>query len=219
MKEVKEKIFSIAANNPCIAGCTISKEVYSKEDSYLIHFAMAAQTDISAEIYQYHKLLYVLEGQLKVYAPRLSKTWLLQQGDCLVTPLATPIGMACEQDTIFSELSFGKDNRMNTSIEMGEIFRLADLLPYQDGKVVNMDVCSNASMKFLIMSFAEGSGLAEHAAPGEALLFGLDGEGVILYEGKEHILKPGENFVFAKNGKHAIRADKAFKMALLLTLE
>lgn len=219
MKEKPGEIFSIAGTNPCIAGCTVSKEVYSKSDSYIIHFAMAAHTDISAEIYQYHKWIYVAEGSLCIYAPSLEKKWHLQKGGCLITPINTPVGMFCEQDTVFTEISFGKENTMNTCIEMGEIFHLADLLPYQEGKVVNMDVCSNKSMKFLIMSFDKGTGLAEHAAPGEALLFGLDGEGLILYEGKEHILKPGDNFVFAKNGKHAIRADKPFKMAILLTLE
>ena len=45
------------------------------------------------------------------------------------------------------------------------------------------------------------------------------GEGVIGYEGKEHTIKAGENFAFAKNGAHWVRAEKPFKMALLLTLD
>ena len=31
-------------------------------------------------------------------------------------------------------------------------------------------------------------------------------------------IKAGENFKFAKNGKHYVKADEKFKMALLLTL-
>ena len=69
------------------------------------------------------------------------------------------------------------------------------------------------------MAFDEGTGLSEHAAPGEALIFALDGQGIIGYEGKEHAIKAGENFKFAKNGKHFVRANSKFKMALLLTLE
>ncbi len=42
---------------------------------------------------------------------------------------------------------------------------------------------------------------------------------VIRYEGEDHEIKAGENFAFAKNGRHAITADGPFKMALLLTLE
>ena len=44
-------------------------------------------------------------------------------------------------------------------------------------------------------------------------------QGVIGYEGKEHVIHAGENFRFARGGKHYVRADKRFKMALFLTLE
>ena len=108
---------------------------------------------------------------------------------------------------------------MNRAVKIGEVFKLAELLPYQDGKIINMDVVHNAKMKFVIMSFDAGTGLSEHAAPGEALIFALDGEGVIGYEGKEHTIHAGENFVFAKGGAHWVKAEKRFKMALLLTLE
>lgn len=60
---------------------------------------------------------------------------------------------------------------------------------------------------------------AGKAAPGEALIFALDGEGIIGYEGKEHHIRAGENFHFAKGGKHFVKANGRFKMALLLTLE
>ena len=99
-----------------------------------------------------------------------------------------------------------------------EIFALKDLLPYQDGKIVNMDLISDEKLKLVLMSFAEGTGLSEHAAPGEALIFALDGEGIIGYEGKEYTIHAGENFKFEKNGAHYVKADKKFKMALLLTL-
>ena len=108
---------------------------------------------------------------------------------------------------------------MNELIKAGEVFRLAELVPYADGKIVNMDVVHNDKMKFVVMAFDEGTGLSEHAAPGEAIIFALDGEGVIGYEGEEHPIKAGENFRFAKGGLHSVKAVKRFKMALLLTLE
>ena len=69
------------------------------------------------------------------------------------------------------------------------------------------------------MSFDAGTGLSEHAAPGEALVFALDGEAVIGYEGKEYTIHAGETFKFDKLGKHSVSATKQFKMALLLVLE
>ena len=100
---------------------------------------------------------------------------------------------------------------MNEVVKAGEVFKMAELVPYQDGKIVNMDVVHNDKMKFVIMAFDEGTGLSEHAAPGEALIFALDGEGVIGYEGAEHPIKAGENFHFAKEGLHFVRALKKFK--------
>ena len=108
---------------------------------------------------------------------------------------------------------------MNKAVKAGEIFQLRELVPYQQGQIVNMDVLSNSKMKFVIMSFDAGTGLAEHAAPGEALIFALEGEGIIGYEGTEHTIRAGENFHFAKGGAHFVKAQKRFKMALLLTLE
>lgn len=108
---------------------------------------------------------------------------------------------------------------MNEAIKAGEVFRLAELVPYAEGKIVNMDIVHNDKMKFVVMAFDEGTGLAEHATPGEALIFALDGESVIGYEGKEYPIKAGENFCFARAGLHSVKAAGRFKMALLLMLE
>ena len=219
MKEKTGVIYSIARENQPIPGCTVSKETYSQDDDYITHFSMAAETDISAEIYGYHKLLIVAAGELTVYAPGLNQVWTLQPCEMLATPINTPVGMRTKTDTVYTEISMGRTLIMNNAIHAGEVFKLADLVPYQDGKIVNMDVAHNDKMKFVIMAFDAGTGLAEHAAPGEALIFALDGEGVIGYEGKEHAIKAGDNFAFAKGGAHWVKAEKPFKMALLLTLE
>lgn len=108
---------------------------------------------------------------------------------------------------------------MNEVIKAGEVFKLAELLPYQEGKIVNMDLAHNDKMKFVVMSFDAGTGLSEHAAPGEALVMALDGEAVIGYEGQEQVIHAGETFKFDKFGKHSVSARKQFKMALLLVLE
>ena len=42
---------------------------------------------------------------------------------------------------------------MNEVIKAGEVFKLAELVPYADGKIVNMDVVHNDTMKFVVMAF------------------------------------------------------------------
>ena len=70
-----------------------------------------------------------------------------------------------EKDTVYVELSLEKGTTMNSVIKPGEAFTLKDLIPYQDGRIVNMDLAHNDSMKFVLMSFDAGTGLSEHAAP------------------------------------------------------
>ena len=217
MKEKTGEVFSIAKDNQPVPGCTISKEVHGGKN-YIAYFSLAENTDISAEIYPYHKMLIVADGSMEVYGSNGSAK-ILRTGDSILTLTDIPAGMRTSEGAVYTEVSVRKDDIMNKAIHAGEVFKLAELVPYADGKIVNMDVVHNDKMKFVVMAFDEGTGLSEHAAPGEAIIFALDGEGVIGYEGKEHQIKAGENFYFAKAGLHSVKAEKKFKMALLLTLE
>jgi quercetin dioxygenase-like cupin family protein len=217
MKEKTGEVFSIAEDNMPVPGCTISKEIHSGEN-YIAYYSLAGNTDISAEIYPYHKLIIIAEGQAEVYTADGEKK-ALRKGDGILAPTDIPVGIRTEESAIYTEIAIRREDTMNEVVKAGEVFKLAELIPYQDGKIVNMDVVHNDKMKFVVMAFDEGTGLSEHAAPGEALIFALDGEGVIGYEGKDHPIKAGENFHFAKGGMHSVKATGKFKMALLLTLE
>lgn len=217
MKDKIGEVFSIAEDNQPVPGCTISKAVHSGTND-IIYFSLAKNTDISAEIYPYHKLLIVAEGCMEVYgADGFCKR--LRSGDGIITFADIPMGMRTAEGVVYTEITIRKEDIMNEAIKAGEVFKLAELVPYADGKIVNMDVVHNDKMKFVVMAFDEGTGLSEHAAPGEAIIFALDGEGVIGYESKDHLIKAGENFHFAKAAMHSVKATKKFKMALLLTLE
>ncbi len=211
------EVFAIGRDNAPIPGCTISKEIYSGKN-YITYFSMAKNTDISAELYPYHKLIIVADGCVTVYGvDGFEKQLKLEDG--ILTAAGTLIGIKTLEGAVYTEISIRREDIMNEAIKAGEVFKLAELVPYQVGKIVNMDVVHNDKMKFVVMAFDEGTGLSEHAAPGEALIFALDGEAVIGYEGENHLIKAGENFCFAKAGLHSVKATKKFKMALLLTLE
>ena len=142
----------------------------------------------------------------------------LHEGEGIITETNIPVGMKTNKGTVYTEITFRRKEDMNEAVKAGKVFKLKELLPVQEGKIVNMDVVSNEKMKFVLMSFDEGCGLSEHAAPGEAIVFALEGEGVIGYEGKDHPIREGEQFHFAKGGMHSVKANGKFKMALLLTL-
>ena len=214
MNERKGARFSIAAENAPVDGCTVSKAVAEVAGRRISHFALAAGTDISPETYDYHKLWIVMDGEGEVLGEKNTK---VAKGDAFVTPVGQPVGVKTEAGIVYTEIETGKEHKMK--VNPVEAFALKDILPYAEGRIVNKDIINEPKLKFVLMSFAAGTGLSEHAAPGEALIFALDGEGVVGYEGKEHTIKAGENFAFAKNGAHWVRAEKPFKMALLLTLD
>ena len=218
MKEKTGQIFSITKDNPTVAGCTVSKSIYSESGYDFTYFSLAEYTDISAETYEYPKICIVNSGKMEVYTSD-NEVWKLSTDETIVLPMGKPVGMRTETGCIYTEIAIRKESNMNKVLETGKVLKLADLLPYQKDRIVNMDLINDEKLKFVIMSFDEGTGLSEHSAPGEALIFALDGNGIIGYEGQEHKIKAGENFKFAKNGKHYVKANGKFKMALLLTLE
>lgn len=218
MKEKTGQIFSISNDNPSVKGCTVSKNIYSENTYDINYFSLAEDTDISAEAYEYPKICIVNSGEMEVYTSD-NEVWKLSKDESIVLPMGKPVGMRTNKGCIYTEISIKKESKMNKVLEEGKVLKLADLLPYQEGRIVNMDLINDEKLKFVIMSFDEGTGLSEHSAPGEALIFALDGKGIIGYEGQEYDIKAGENFKFAKNGKHYVKADGKFKMALLLTLE
>lgn len=215
MNEITGRVFSIAEDNAPVPGCTISKEIYGQKN-YITYFSLAANTDISAEIFPCYKLLLVQSGSLEVYGNGFSNK--VSAGEGFISRPDSPVGMSTAEGSVYTEISIRRNDIMNEAIKAGKVFRLADLIPYQEGKIVNMDVVHNDKMKFVIMAFGEGTGLSEHAAPGEALVFALDGEAVIGYDGSDHLIKAGEQFHFASGRIHSVKAVNNFKMALLLTL-
>ncbi len=219
MKEKAGRVFSIEKEQAPIAGCTVSKAVDQWGGNEITYFSLAKDTDISAESYRTNKLWFVNGGRLDAFDSNGNHRK-VSAGEMFVTPKETPVGAAsaCDEGVVYTEIVLKEDTNMNSVLNAGEVFALKDLLPYREGQIVNMDLVNNDRMKFVLMSFDEGCGLSEHAAPGEALIFALDGEGVIVYEGVEHRIKAGETFKFDQMGRHAVVADHRFKMALLLEL-
>jgi len=213
MDERAGRVFSIAAAHAPVPGCTVSRTVWQGPAASLAYFSLAKGTDISAELYGYPKLQALVAGEALITGAVDAS---LKPGAAIVTPTDAPVGIRADQDAVFIELSMDKETVMTPLIEAGQAFALKDLVPYQDKRIVNMDIASGPAYKLVVMSFDAGTSLSEHAAPGEALVCALDGEATITYEGVEHLLRAGEAFKFDAGGRHAVRADERFKMALFL---
>ena len=158
MNERKGALFSIAAENAPVDGCTVSKAVAEVAGRRISHFALAAGTDISPETYDYHKLWIVMDGEGEVLGEKNTK---VAKGDAFVTPVGQPVGVKTEAGIVYTEIETGKEHKMK--VNPGEAFALKDVLPYAEGRIVNKDIINEPKLKFVLMSFAAGTGLSEHA--------------------------------------------------------
>jgi quercetin dioxygenase-like cupin family protein len=93
---------------------------------------------------------------------------------------------------------------------------LADLVGYQDGSVVSRTLIDKPTGTVTMFSFDEGQGLSEHTAPFDAMVNVVDGEAEVMISGEPHTVKEGEMIIMPANKPHALRAQKPFKMLLVL---
>ena len=99
---------------------------------------------------------------------------------------------------------------------IGQAFRMADLVNYQDGSIVSMEVISRKTGTVTLFAFDEGQGLSEHTAPFDALVHILDGEAEVTISGTALRLKEGDMVIMPANQPHALKALRKFKMALIM---
>ena len=215
VKETAGHVFNIAKDNAPMPGCTVSTCMSSPGEPAVICFSLAAGTDIGAESHPADKLLVCHAGQASVFELN-GRERRLSVRCCSIMRKDVATGLRSEAGCVYTEIELEKGSIMNELLEAGKAVQLGELLDYKADSIVNLDIVKNDHLKFMVMAFDEGTGLSEHAAPGEAIVFALEGTGVIGYEGAEHTICAGESFKFDKGGKHYVKADGRFKMALLI---
>lgn len=214
-----QEVFRIEDLRPIREGMTISRDAKMGEQTKVTFFSLGSGTSISQERYDVTSVYLGATGEAKFILGDEARQEGFTEGDLLVVPGGMLCGMEAGSGTVYTEIILKKENTMNNLVKAGEVMKLKDIISYEDGSIANLDVVSNETMKFVLMAFDEGTGLTPHRAPGNAIIFALEGKAVIGYEGKDYEISAGENFRFEKNGLHSVTANGKFKMALLLVLE
>lgn len=102
------------------------------------------------------------------------------------------------------------------NIEFSRAVTLAEMVDYQPGKVVSLTLVQNPAVSMTLFAFAKGEGLSSHSAPGDAMVYILDGKAEITIGDSKLTAQPGEAVVMPANISHALEAVENFKMLLLL---
>ncbi len=98
----------------------------------------------------------------------------------------------------------------------GRAMKAKGLVDYKKGSVVSRTILENKTGSVTLFSFDKGQGLSEHTAPFDALVEIIDGEAEILISGRPNTVKAGEFIIMPAGKPHALKAEKRFKMALVM---
>lgn len=102
------------------------------------------------------------------------------------------------------------------NVDFGKALEMANLVEYQEGRVVSLTLVQNEGLTLTLFAFAKGEGVSTHSAPGDAMVYMLDGEASITIGDEKLIAHTGQTIVMPSDIPHGLDAVENFKMMLIL---
>lgn len=102
------------------------------------------------------------------------------------------------------------------NISKSEVLVLKEQISYQQGQVVSKTLAQNSGLSITLFSFDQGEEISTHESGGDAFVTCLDGVGKITIDGEDYLLHEGESIVMPAGHPHAVYAQEAFKMLLVV---
>lgn len=102
----------------------------------------------------------------------------------------------------------------NIPFELG--LDLKDLVEIQPGQVISKTLVQNNAVSITVFSFDKDEEISTHASDGDALVTVLEGTGRLTIDGVTHIVTAHNSIVMPSNKPHAVYAETAFKMLLVV---
>ncbi len=93
---------------------------------------------------------------------------------------------------------------------------LKNAIEYSAGSVVSKTVVDKKTGTLTLFAFDQGQGLSEHTAPFDAVVQVLDGEAHLTIAGETVVAKEGQLVIMPANASHSVKAEKKFKMLLIM---
>ena len=98
----------------------------------------------------------------------------------------------------------------------GKTAALEQLITYADDSIVSKTLLDKPIGTITLFAFDAGQRLSEHTAPFDAVVQGVDGEGVVTIDGNDLDVQAGDIVIMPANIPHAVRAEQKFKMLLTM---
>jgi quercetin dioxygenase-like cupin family protein len=112
------------------------------------------------------------------------------------------------------------DNDMSSgapgAMPPAEVHKLNETVSVAQGAIVSRTLARSAGGNVTAFAFDRGQELAEHSAPFDAMVHLLDGALVVVIDGQDHELSPGEAIIMPADVPHAVRAPEKAKWMLVM---
>ena len=96
------------------------------------------------------------------------------------------------------------------------VHALAGLAAYEPGTITSQQLLTTPSGSATVFAFAAGEQFREHSTAHDALVVVIDGEATVTLGGAEHRVRAGEAFRLPPRAPHAVRAESAMRMLLVV---
>ncbi|MEM4260160.1 MAG: cupin domain-containing protein [Candidatus Woesearchaeota archaeon] len=92
-----------------------------------------------------------------------------------------------------------------------------NLIEYPKQGINSNVILKKGTYNYTLMCFAKGSEISSHTSTRDAVIFVLEGKGIIILNNKKYVLKKG-NFIFMPaNMPHSLEAKEKMSILLILT--
>ena len=102
------------------------------------------------------------------------------------------------------------------NIGQEEVLKLSEQVEILPGQVVSKTLAQNSAVSVTLFAFAKGEEIAAHKSDGDAMATVLEGTGRLTVGGADYEVKAGETLVMPAQKPHAVFAQEAFKMLLVV---
>jgi quercetin dioxygenase-like cupin family protein len=100
------------------------------------------------------------------------------------------------------------------NIEFSKVQELKGLVDYEEGRVVSRTLAQGKPLSLTVFAFDTGEEISTHSAPGDAMVYILDGSAEVTINGEKFTVNAGETIVMPANIPHGVKAVEKFKMLL-----
>lgn len=96
------------------------------------------------------------------------------------------------------------------------VMAIAGQIAVRPGEIASKTLAQNDAVSLTLFGFDKGEEISTHDSSGDAMVIVLEGTGRFTVDGKEYIVKAGESLIMPAKKPHAVYAEEAFKMLLIV---